>query len=134
LLADEQAVTSIAIAAGIATQVRTTATVTSRCVNDRASLLDREVSVLAERLRQWTARRWRAAAPPYETRAEAGFHLAQRFAALAESPAALPWVADYAIADQIAVTGHDLAAAEPGDDVLEAALDELRRTRELLEI
>ena len=101
---------------------------------DPAALLDREVTVLAERLRHWTTQRWRVAAPPYPHRSQAAFALAATFAQLADAPAELPWIADHVVADQIAVTGHDLATAATPNDVLERALVELRRTRELLGI
>jgi hypothetical protein len=103
-------------------------------VADLGSLLDREVTVLAERLRHWRASRWRPAAPPYEHRSEAAFALAQTFAELGGAPVPLLWVADHVVPDQIVVTGRDLVAGSPSDEVLETALAELRRTRELLAI
>jgi hypothetical protein len=54
------------------------------------------------------------------------------FAELAGAPASLPWIADHVVPDQIAVTGHDLAISDQDPQVLERALDELRRTRDLL--
>jgi hypothetical protein len=96
-------------------------------VADLASLLDREVTVLAERLRGWSASRWNASG-----RAETAFRLATRFAELAGAPVQLPWMGAHVLADQIALTGHELVLTHPGDDVLAAALDELRRTREAL--
>jgi hypothetical protein len=98
-------------------------------VADLASLLDREVTVLAERLRGWSGSRWDA-----DGRADVAFALASRFAELAGAPVPLPWVSEHLLADQIALTGHDLVMAGPTDDVLGTALAELRRTRELLGI
>jgi hypothetical protein len=96
---------------------------------DLASLLDREVTVLAERLRGWSPGRWDA-----EGRADAAFGLAARFAEFANAPVPLPWVSAHVLADQIALTGHELVLSQPPDDVLETALAELRRTREFLGI
>lgn len=90
--------------------------------------------MLAERLRHWHPKRWRGAAPPYAHRSEAAFDLAKTLAELAHAPAALPWIGEHVVADQIAVTGHDLATSSGDEQVLEAALEKLRRTRELLGI
>jgi hypothetical protein len=92
-------------------------------------LLDREVAVLAERLRSWSPSRWRA-----KGRVDAAFALAARFAELAGAPEPLPRLDVHVLADQIAVTGHDLAIADPPDDVVDEALDAIRRTREALGI
>jgi hypothetical protein len=96
-------------------------------LTERQALLDREVTVLAERLRGWSPSRWRA-----KGRADAAYALAARFAELLGAPAPLPQVGAHVLADQIAVTGHDLVLAEPGADVVGEALDALRRTRETL--
>jgi hypothetical protein len=96
-------------------------------VPDRLLLLDREVTVLAERLRGWSPSRWRG-----KGRADAAYALAHRFAELAGAPVELPRVDDHVLADQIAVTGHDLVEAAPGTAVIDEALDALRRTREAL--
>jgi nucleotide-binding universal stress UspA family protein len=101
-------------------------------VADLGSLLDREVTVLAERLRHWSGSRWRTPAPPYKHRSEAAFDLAKTFAELSGAPVPLPWIADHVVPDQIAVTCHDLASSDPDEQVLERALEELRRTRDLL--
>jgi hypothetical protein len=95
-------------------------------------LLDREVTVLAERLRHWRYSRWTAAAPPFERRSDAAFALASRLAELAGAPVPLSRVADHVIPDQIAVTGRDLVRARPDEPVLREALAEIQRTRELL--
>jgi len=98
-------------------------------LSERQTLLDREVTVLAERLRGWSPTRWRAAG-----RADAAYALAARFAEMSDAPQPLPRLDDHVLADQIAVTGHDLVLAHPSDDVLDEALDALRRARELLGI
>jgi hypothetical protein len=98
-------------------------------LSERQTLLDREVTVLAERLRGWSTNRWRA-----DGRADAAYALAALFAELADAPQPLPRVEDHVLADQIAVTGHDLVLGQPNDDVVDKALDALRRTRELLGI
>ena len=103
-------------------------------MEDLAAFLDREVTVLAERLRHWNPRRWQAAAPPYAHRSEAAFDLAKTFAELARAPSGLTWIAEYVVPDQIAVTGRELAMSDHDEQVLETALAELRRTRDLLGI
>jgi hypothetical protein len=103
-------------------------------VDDLAPLLDREVAVFVQRLRAFTPSRWRAAAPPYENRAQAVFQLAQRLAELAAAPSPVPWVGEHALADQVSVLGRDLVGMGPLDDVRMQALDEIRRTRDLLGI
>src|SRR5947208_262768 len=75
-------------------------------VGERLSLLDREVTVLAERLRTWSQSRWRV-----EGRADAAFALATLFAELGHAPVPLPRLDDHVLADQIALTGHDLVIA-----------------------
>ena len=101
---------------------------------DLLSLLDREVTVLVQRLRGFSASRWRAAAPPHENRADAAYQLAVRLAELGSAPVALPQLGEHVVADQIAVTGHDLVVAAPTDEVIELALDAIWRTREALGI
>ena len=90
--------------------------------------------MLVQRLRGFSASRWRAAAPPYENRADAVFRLAARLAELAGAPVPLPCLGEHVVADQVAVTGHDLVLAEPADEVLDEALDAVRRTRNVLGI
>jgi hypothetical protein len=86
-------------------------------------LLRRESASLVQRLRLWTPARWAALAPPYGTRGDLAFHLAQ---ALADVTAdldgrphrPLPRLdTDLALADQIAVTGHDLGRAQPPEQL-----------------
>ena len=91
------------------------------------TLLDREVTVLADRLRGWSTTRWRA-----KGRAAAAFALASRFAELAAAPVDLPRLDDHVLPDQIALTGYELLLTDPSEEVVEAALKELRRTREEL--
>ena len=85
--------------------------------------------MLAERLRGWSPSRWRA-----KGRADAAFALAARFAELAGAPVPLPRLDDHVLADQIAVTGHELVTSDPTDDVVDEALAAIRRTREALGI
>jgi hypothetical protein len=87
------------------------------------------VVVLAERLRGWSPSRWRA-----KGRAEAAYELAALFARLADAPVELPRLDHHVLADQIAVTGHDLVETAPDDAVVDEALDAVRRTREALGI
>ena len=85
--------------------------------------------MLAERLRGWSPGRWRA-----KGRADAAFALAALFAELAGAPVPLPRVDDHILADQIAVTGHELLMSAPPDEVVDEALAAVRRTREALGI
>lgn len=85
--------------------------------------------MLAARLRTWSPSRWRV-----RGRADAAYHLAATFARLAHAPVPLPRLDDNVLADQIAVTGHDLVRADPPDAVVDEALAALRRTREALGI
>ena len=94
-------------------------------------LLAKEIGSLVQRLRLWTPARWAAARDPWGTRADLGRHLAQWFADRAaelsgEPLRALPVLsADLLVADQLAVTGDDLVRAEPGPDLVAAAVDHL---------
>jgi hypothetical protein len=97
-------------------------------------MLDREVTLLVQRLRGFTASRWQASAPPYENRVRAAFALAVRLAELGPSPVAMPWVGEHAVVDQIAVAGHDLVEGSPSKDAVATAFDEIERTRALLGI
>ena len=90
-------------------------------------LLGRESASLVQRLRLWTPQRWAAQSPPYGTRADVAFHLAQ---ALADAAARregqprrpLPRLdSDLGIPDQLAVTADDLVRAGPPDDVAREA-------------
>jgi hypothetical protein len=53
---------------------------------------------------------------------------------LAGAPVPLPRLDDHVLADQIAVTGHELVLAGPADDVVDEAFNAIRRTREALGI
>src|SRR5450759_4487136 len=55
-----------------------------------AGQLTRELRSLVERLRHFSAARWAAAAPPFPSRAEVAFHLAQVLAAAGRHRAARP--------------------------------------------
>jgi hypothetical protein len=95
----------------------------------RQALLERELTVLAERLRSWSPSRWRA-----KGRADAAYQLAVTFAELAGAPAAPPRLDVHVLADQIAVTGHDVVVSATEPAVVDEALEALRRTREALGI
>jgi len=102
--------------------------------------LTREVDRVADRLRTLSAARLREPVAGYASRADAGRAAAQALAdACAELEATvrrrLPELADFAVGDQVAVTGADLVAAvrtaavtQPVSD----ALEELVRVRRLL--
>src|SRR5207248_11040887 len=91
-----------------------------------AGLLDRELSSLVERLRDFTAARYRAGAPPFETRADAAYHLVRVLASLADpAHADVPRLPDLALADQLAVVAQELTGAERSDDVAARALAEI---------
>src|SRR5664279_4841414 len=55
-----------------------------------AGQLTRELRSLVERLRHFSAARWAAAAPPFSSRAEVAFHLAQVLAAASLAAAGMP--------------------------------------------
>lgn len=83
-----------------------------------STLLDREARLLVARVRDWSAARWGAAAPPFATRADAAHHLAARLADFAHvveggaSPPPLPRLgSDLVLPDQLAVTALDLRRA-----------------------
>ena len=90
-------------------------------------LLRRESGSLVQRLRLWTPQRWAAQLPPYGTRADVAFHLAQALADLAaglegEPRRPLPRLdSDLVLPDQLAVTADDLARAGPPDDAARRA-------------
>lgn len=88
-------------------------------------LLDRESSSLVERLHGFTPARYRAAAPPFESRAAAAYHLLVELARLSGAPAQPPRLHDLALADQLAVVTHDLVTSNPSDRVVAAALAEI---------
>jgi hypothetical protein len=93
--------------------------------------LGREVDRVADRLRNLSQARLSAAAPPHASRAAAARATAQVLADAAtglearEDPTVPTWrplpdLGDFAVGDQLAVTGHDLLAAaqraQPDDD------------------
>jgi hypothetical protein len=103
------------------------ATLASGGVSSAVETLRRETASLVQRLRLWTPQRWAAQAPPYATRADLVFHLAQ---ALADADAelegeprrALPRLdTDLALPDQLAVTADDFARAGPPANVARRA-------------
>ncbi|MFL6238717.1 MAG: hypothetical protein ACJ735_04380 [Actinomycetes bacterium] len=98
-------------------------------MSQRVSLLDREVTVLVERLRSWSPSRWQG-----KGRADAGYELAARFAELGAAPRPLPRLDVHVLADQIALTGHDLVAGNPAAELVDAALHELDLARTRLGI
>src|SRR5664280_2356704 len=55
-----------------------------------AGQLTRELRSLVERVRHFSAARWAAAAPPFPSRAEVAFHLAQVLAAASLAAAGMP--------------------------------------------
>jgi hypothetical protein len=84
---------------------------------DPTSLLD-AVDRLAERFRALPVSGLRARVPGFESRAAAGLALARALARAAQSleapgrePRPMPDAGVFAVGDQIAVAGHDLAAA-----------------------
>jgi hypothetical protein len=93
--------------------------------------LARDVDRLADRLRNLSQARLAAAAPPHPSRAAAARAAAQTLADAAAGLEAgpdptgptwrtVPDLGDFAVGDQLAVTGHDLIAAaestQPDDD------------------
>jgi hypothetical protein len=88
----------------------------------RRAELARDVDRVADRLRGLSQARLAAAAPPYASRAAQARATAQTLADASDSLEAgddagappwrtLPELNDFAVSDQIAVTGHDLLAA-----------------------
>jgi hypothetical protein len=84
--------------------------------------LEADLRRVTDRLGGLSASRLAAPAPPYASRVQAARHLAGALAvaaqgveqrALEREPAwrPLPVLADFAVADQVAVVGHDLAEA-----------------------
>lgn len=109
-----------------------------------AGQLTRELRSLVERVRHFSAARWAAAAPPFPSRAEVAFHLAQVLAAASLAAAGmparvLPRLDGTVLPDQLAVTGDGLLDAlaqspaaihwrgspQPPDDVAAAVLAEV---------
>ena len=88
-----------------------------------AEELAKDVRRVADRLRSLSAPRLAADCPPYGTVADAGRTAAAALAAAACAlagglPRPLPRLGDFAVGDQVAVTGRDLldalSAADPG--------------------
>ena len=88
-------------------------------------LLDRESRSLVERLHGFTPARYRAAAPPFESRADAAYHVLVELAHLSGAPTSPPRLHDLALADQLAVVTQDLVAANPSDETVAASLAEI---------
>ena len=102
--------------------------------------LGTEVARLADRLRSLTDVRLARALPPYGSRADAGHAVAQLMADSAAELSAeplrpVPRLHDFAVADQVAVTGADLVrvAGSGGASAAFAtrAAEALARCREL---
>lgn len=108
---------------------------------DAVEQLAGEVERLVGRLRALSPSRLGQPAPPHATRADAARRVAQLLAdaALAVEGAAarpLPRVPDHAVADQVAVTGHDLVAAlrrTPVPALAAEVLTELVRSRHVID-
>ena len=88
-------------------------------------LLAHELNLLVTRLRDFSPARYAAPAPPFASRAAALRHLAGYLVVAAGIDRQLPALPDMALADVIAVTGHDLCAAAPTEAVAAAALAEV---------
>ncbi|MEV4614444.1 hypothetical protein AB0K43_17875 [Kitasatospora sp. NPDC049258] len=102
-----------------------------------ALALTAAVDRLADRFRSMPQSRLRGAVPGHASRAAAALALAARLAATAlelegEPPRAFPAAGDFAVGDQLAVAGHDLAAATGDEAVLAAALAEVAALAELV--
>lgn len=93
-----------------------------------------ELDRVVDRLRSMPLARLAAPWPPYASRAAGARALAQRLADRAADLAGwprhpVPDVGDAAVGDQVAVTGRDLLALEPGADHLAAVAADLREVR-----
>ncbi|MFD9129663.1 hypothetical protein [Kitasatospora sp. NPDC059571] len=95
------------------------------------------VDRLADRCRSMPQSRLLGAVPGHPSRAAAVLELARRLAASAlaaegEPPREIPDAGVFAVGDQLAVAGHDLALAAEGEpDLLAGALADVLRTEEL---
>jgi hypothetical protein len=95
------------------------------------------VDQLADRFRAMPQSRLLGAVPGYPSRAAAGLELARELAAVAldcegEPVREFPDLGEFAVGDQLAVAGHDLAQAAAGDRAaLGEALVKLHRVAEL---
>ena len=92
----------------------------------------REARLVVSRLREFSVARYAVAAPPFASKAAAAHHLAERLALAAQgieertatTPPQwrqLPRLADPVLADQVAVTGHDLALAAAAAEAADPA-------------
>ncbi|HEX7746855.1 MAG TPA: hypothetical protein VF462_16545 [Micromonosporaceae bacterium] len=104
-----------------------------------AEELGRAVDLLVAQVGHWTAPRWAAPAAARTTsRGDLVHHLVQEIAdrcadAEGEPRRPVPRLDnDLALPDQLRVVAADLAAADPGADVLAAAADRVRATRATL--
>lgn len=88
-------------------------------------LLARELDLLVARLRDFSPTRYAAPAPPFPTRAGAMWHLAGFLVSAAGVDQPLPALPDMALGDVIAVVGHELCIAAPGEPAAAAALAEV---------
>ncbi len=88
-------------------------------------LLRQELDLLVARLRNFTPTRYAAAAQPWGTRADVLWHLANRLVVAAGVNHELPPLPDMALADVLAVTGHDLCRVGPDEPLAAAALAEI---------
>lgn len=88
-------------------------------------LLSHELGLIVGRLRGFSPTRYAAPAPPFPSRAAAMWHLAQYLVDATGVEARLPVLPDLALADVVAVTGHDLCSAELSDAGAAAALAEV---------
>lgn len=93
-----------------------------------------ELDRVVDRLRTMPLARLDAPWPPYATRADGARALAQRLADRAADLGGaprrvVPDVGAAAVGDQVAVTGADLLALDPGPDDLAAMAADLREVR-----
>lgn len=88
-------------------------------------LLDHELTLLVARLRDFSPTRYAAPAPPFPTRAAAMWHLAGQLVRAAGQNRSLPALPDMALADVLAVTGHELCATALTERSAAAALAEV---------
>jgi hypothetical protein len=88
-------------------------------------VLERELDLLVRRLRGFTPARYGAAAPPFPTRADAAWHLAQRLVELAGTPERIPELPVAALPDVLTVVGRDLLETDPDPATTARALAEV---------
>lgn len=104
------------------------------CMSEPKYLLD-AVDLLADRFRSMPQSRLLAAVPGHPSRAAAGLALARQLAAAAlvaagERPREFPDAGAFAVGDQLAVAGYELAAVA-GEVALGEALAAVRSVAEL---